>query len=417
MKMEERKEEIDSAGIRKKRWIARICIGAMSFLLCGGVAATYIYMKSRIPETLRLSTGEEHTIDFSLPVSGTVYSENDEELMSFPVTSQVVVSSDEISTYKMDLKLLGFLPIQEIAVDVSNEMYLIPMGVPIGIYMETKGSLVIGTGQFKGQDGMVYAPAQYLLKEGDYILAVDNVPVNDKDELIRRIEECNGEEMELLIQRKEEQFAVRVLPKRNQDGVYKLGIWIRDNAQGVGTMTFLAKNGEYGALGHGINDADTGTLMELAYGELYNTDIIGVRKGSVGEPGELTGLICYQEENQIGTITSNTGNGIFGCCDAEFMQNLNREGDTLVAIPVGMKQEIQLGEATILSTIQGATEQYQIVIEKINYNGGNSNREIELQVVDERLLEQTGGIIQGMFTSYNGSNNRKASKIKGFLMF
>ena len=262
--------------------------------------------------------------------------------------------------------------------------------------MKAKSAMVIGVGEFIGEDGMKYAPSRYLLQEGDYILQVNGQEIGGKKDLIRLIEESEGIPMNLLVERDGEQFPMLVQPRTDINGVYKLGIWIRDNAQGVGTMTFMETNGDFGALGHGINDVDTGLLMELQYGELYHTDIIGIRRGSAGTPGELTGLISYQESNRIGSIASNTKKGIFGSLYEGFVEDLRPYSDFLTETPVGTKQEIETGKATILTGVDGSIREYEINIEKVNYNSGTESREIELKVTDPKLLSRTGGIIQGM---------------------
>ena len=179
-------------------------------------------------------------------------------------------------------------------------------------------------------------------------------------------------------------------PQLNEQGEYKLGIWIRDNAQGVGTMTYIDETGHFGALGHGINDVDTSTLMALQKGTLYHTEIIGITKGSNGSPGELTGFIEYDDRNILGIITENTTRGIFGVCSPKIA------GEEQEALPVGLKQEIETGPAQIRCSIGGDIENYEVEITDINLGNDNINRGIVLQITDERLLSETGGIVQGM---------------------
>lgn len=365
-------------------------------VLTVGLLWACFYMRGKIPETLRVFSGQEQNISFDIPVSGTVYNTEQEPVMQFPVTDRLTLFAQESQNYQLRLKLLGIVPIRDVEVRVTGERTLIPVGMPVGIYMKAKAAMVIGIGEFIGSDGMKYAPSRYLLQEGDYILQVNGQEISGKKELIRLIKESEGKPMNLLVERKGEQFPLLVQPRADANGVYKLGIWIRDNAQGVGTMTFMEENGNFGALGHGINDVDTGTLMELQYGELYHTDIIGIRKGSVGSPGELTGLISYQESNRIGSIEANTKRGIFGNLNNGFAEEIAVCSDYLHKMPVGTKQEIEVGQATILTGVDGTIKEYEIRIEKINFHSGTESREIELTVTDPELLSKTGGIIQGM---------------------
>lgn len=270
---------------------------------------------------------------------------------------------------------------------------LIPAGVPVGIYIKTEGILVIAESDFEGLDRSRKEPARYLLRAGDYILKVDGVELEGKKQFTEQVAASEGKELCLTICRDGQTFDVTVTPQQNTEGVYKLGIWIRDNAQGVGTMTYLDEKNGFGALGHGINDTDTADLMEVQSGSLYKTKIVNIRKGISGTPGELTGVIDYKKENRIGAISINSVEGIFGTLSQEEADEIQGE-----ALPVGLKQEVKKGEAQILSCLEedGAPQLYTIEIKALHLDHDNINRGIEIQVTDERLLEKTGGIVQGM---------------------
>lgn len=157
-------------------------------------------------------------------------------------------------------------------------------------------------------------------------------------------------------------------------------------------MTFVDERGNFGALGHGINDVDTSALMELDEGLLYHTNIISIKKGTNGSPGELTGMISYSEKNVIGTIRDNTSAGIFGSCDISKMDSLK---DARM-LPIGLKQEIRLGDAQILCTVGDEKEYYGIEITEVRLDHDNVNRGIVIKITDPELLSLTGGIVQGM---------------------
>ena len=156
-------------------------------------------------------------------------------------------------------------------------------------------------------------------------------------------------------------------------------------------MTYIDEDGNFGALGHGISDVDTNTLMHMDGGFLYETEIINIKKGSVGKPGELTGVIVYAKEHQLAEITQNSSCGIFGTCNNKALVMGDEE-----PLPIGLKQEIKKGEAKILCTIDGKTKYYAVNITDIHLDNDNKNRGIELQVTDPELLNLTGGIVQGM---------------------
>ncbi len=177
-----------------------------------------------------------------------------------------------------------------------------------------------------------------------------------------------------------------------EDQEYKLGIWVRDNTQGIGTLTYVEEDGSYGALGHGISDTDTGELLDIAGGELYQAQIVVCPlKGTKGNPGELSGYIDYDDSKRIGTIDSNTQKGIFGSVGDGCMYKL-----PLTSMEVGYKQEVETGEAQILAELEGEVKAYQVNITDIYRDQADTNKAFAIQVTDPELLAATGGIVQGM---------------------
>lgn len=277
-----------------------------------------------------------------------------EESIYIDLRNAVTMKANTLDSYQMNLKLFGFIPFKQVDIEVIQDMTLQPVGMPIGIYVKTEGVLVIGVGEFEGTDGKVVSPAKYLLKTGDYILKVDGIDVAGKKEFIKAIEDCGGEELVLTIRRGEEEFELGIQPEKNKSGEYKAGIWVRDNAQGVGTMTFVDETGHFGALGHGISDVDTGMLLALKSGTLYETEIIAIRKGTNGHPGEMTGVIQYADKRIIGEIMENTSQGIYGMCNEKLMEEISEAPNASQPIPIALKQEIKKGAAQILCTVEGS---------------------------------------------------------------
>ena len=399
----------------------RIYRSFLYLVLTAAVAAlivtVYLTYWNKIPSTIKIRAGVEQELDFRVPVSGKIYRVREED--SAPVSSvkgaedkgrkaveslsgsvesipvnfahTVKVRANEIDTYQMDLKLFGVIPYKNVDVEVIQDKMLIPSGIPIGIYVKTSGVLVVGIGEFENSEGKKISPAKYALQKGDYILKVNGEAMENKKHFVQTVEESEGQDMVLTIKRNGEVTDVMVTPGANQNQEWKLGIWIRDNAQGIGTMTYEDTDNSFGALGHGINDVDTSLLMNLEEGTLYRTEIVGITRGSNGNPGELTGYIEYDSDNVIGEIKENTEEGIFGICDAEV-----EAASAFEPIPIALKQEITLGPAQIICSVTGEPEFFDVEIVEVNLERDNINRGIVVQVVDEKLLTLTGGIIQGM---------------------
>ncbi|MDE5939334.1 MAG: SpoIVB peptidase [Lachnospiraceae bacterium] len=395
--------------------------GFLWLMLLAGIAALlftiYFSYLDRIPSQIRIRAGVEQEFDFRVPVSGEIYRMSEEAAPVASVTDvdvqdeaylltgeekraesihvdfarTVKLKANEIDTYQMDLKLFGVLPYKNVDIEVIQDTMLIPSGLPIGIYVKTDGVLVVGIGEFESSGGETISPARYVLQKGDYILECNGETVENKKHFISMVESSEGEDMVLTIRRNNEITDVMINAGKNRLEEWKLGIWIRDNAQGIGTMTYEGTDSTFGALGHGINDVDTSILMNLEEGTLYRTEIVGITRGANGAPGELTGYIEYDSDNVIGEITENTAEGIFGFCDEELVANAAFE-----PVPIALKQEIALGPAQIICSVSGEPEFYDVEIVEVNLEHENVNRGIVIRVVDEKLLMLTGGIIQGM---------------------
>lgn len=383
----------------KRYRIYRICLCAVFVissivLVCFG----YYLVDSSIPSIIRIRAGEERTFDLGIPAKGEILSASEQGKSNIPkgavtidLNEPVTMQADYLEQCFMEVKLFGFLPFKQIDIQIIEDQELIPVGKPIGIYLKTDGILVIGVGEFVGQDGVEYSPSKYILKSGDYIQKLNGNPVDDKDDFIERIEQCCGQAIVLTVVRNEEIVDLTVQPIRDQNGVYRIGAWVRDNAQGVGTMTYIDGDGNFGALGHGINDIDTSTLMEMNDGTLYQTEIISIEKGKIGSPGEMVGMIVYSDDRILGDITKNSVQGIFGQCNEKARKLATEE-----PVPIGLKQEIIKGPAKVLCTMNGTTKYYDIEITGIHLDHDNVNRGLDLKITDPGLLEITGGIVQGM---------------------
>lgn len=384
--------------VRRLR-LYRACLCAVLILACLGLMGySYYLVDSSIPSVIHVRAESEESLELRIPARGEIVNVSRQGNSNIPngavtidLSRPLTLKTGNTDDLQMQVKLFGILPFKQVGIRVIEDRELIPVGVPIGIYVKTEGVLVVGTGEFASQGAGKVSPAKNILKSGDYVIKLNGTEVTGKDDFITRIENCGGEQQILTIRRDAETYDVRIKPERDRTGKYKIGVWVRDNAQGVGTMTYIDENGNFGALGHGINDVDTSTLMEMNDGTLYQTEIISIRKGAAGQPGEMTGMIVYSDERILGDITSNSTRGIFGKCNQKALALGTEE-----ALPIGLKQEIEKGPAQILCTVDGTTRYYDIEITGIHLDHDNVNRGIELRVTDPELLSVTGGIVQGM---------------------
>jgi stage IV sporulation protein B len=297
------------------------------------------------------------------------------------------------ATYLVTCNLFGFIPVKEIEVSIIPEQSVYASGHIIGIYGQTNGVLVLGTSSVEGADGLMHEPAENRLSSGDYILAVNDSVISTKEELVEKINEYGADSLSLTVNRKGEYIRVLVDAVLTKSGAYMLGIWVKDDMAGIGTMTYYSADGQFGALGHGIGDGETGQLLSISQGSIYRTKLLGVTKGIKGTPGELEGLIYYGASNRLGSIEGNDSLGIYGTLEEEDFLSFCT-ADTCYSI--GYKQEIEKGTAYLLSDVSGETKSYEIEITDVDYQAKDSNKGICFTVTDETLLQLTGGIVQGM---------------------
>ena len=278
----------------------------------------------------------------------------------------------------------------KVSAGVSDRRYVMPVGMPVGLYIHTKGVMVLGTGKVENIADEVSEPAKTVFRKGDYILSINGTKIRNTSQAMSMIQSCKGKMLHFEVLREGENIHLTMEPVETAEDVYKIGVWLRDDTQGIGTITYIDKAQNFAALGHGITDADTGILMDISHGMVYRSNILSVVKGSQGTPGEIVGTIDYQKKNRIGTIEDNSGCGIFGTIDSSYMVY-----DVSKAVPVAYSEEVTEGTASILCTVNGETESYEAEITKIDRHN-RDHKNFVLQITDDRLLKKTNGILQGM---------------------
>ena len=279
--------------------------------------------------------------------------------------------------------------IKDIEVNILDKAYVVPIGKITGIKLYTKGVLVVGMSEIEGQKPYEGSDIQ----EGDVITNINEREIQNTTELIECINQSNGEVLHITYLDNGEIKNSSITPVKNENGTYQIGLWVRDSAAGIGTVSFYEpETGNFVALGHGITDIDTSEIIDISSGELVNTKILSVVKGKSGTPGKIQGALDNQRS--IGTIYKNTRLGIYG----KVTNKANLLANYKDAIQVATRDEIKLGKAFILCSVDDSEkiEEYEIEIEKKFVNNNYDNKSMLIKVTDERLIEKTGGIVQGM---------------------
>lgn len=366
------------------------------------IGFSWFYVKRLIPDQLSIVADEVEQFHFSLPIDVTINSESEEVVLSnesnipsnqlrLQLNQPFSLYAQNQGSYSLDLKLFGKIHLKEIQVDVVDTRYAVPCGAPVGIYLKSKGIMVIGTGILTDTNGERIEPAYGVLKSGDYIEALNGEALKNKEALITKVNALGEEAAVLTVRRDGGLVDVSMNAVATESGDYKLGAWVRDDTQGIGTMTYVDANGSFGALGHGISDSDTGMLVEIEEGNLYETEIMAIEQGTTGKPGVMAGVIYYGPGSQLGAITKNTDEGIFGTVNDQYRQSLQSE-----PIQIGYRQDVTKGPAILRSCVSGEVKDYEIEIQRVDYNPSQKNKGLVIRVTDEELLKITGGIVQGM---------------------
>ena len=316
-------------------------------------------------------------------------------------------------TFELNLNLFGTIPVKEIDVNVIPKTKVIPMGNLIGAKLYTSGVLVVGMSEIQGDDQQKHKPYEGSgIEEGDMIVEMDSKKIANTDELVETVNSSKGKVIQIKYVRNDETITTSIQPIKSEDNEYKLGLWVRDAAAGVGTLTFYEPStGKFAALGHGIVDVDTGDIINIANGELVTSNLVAIKKGEKGTPGEIKGSI--DSGVTIGNISKNTNFGVFGLVSNKNNLNLNGAKEYEVAL----RSEIQTGEAEIICELEnGKKEQYKIEISKIYTSNNYDNKSMMIKITDERLLQKTGGIVQGMSGSPIIQNGKFVGAITNVLV-
>lgn len=292
-----------------------------------------------------------------------------------------------------EIKFLGMIPLKAVEVQKIKDLEIYPGGNPVGVRVNSEGVIIVGYSEIEINNKKEESPGKAAgLEIGDVILRVNGENMENSMDLLKTIKECDNESIKVDILRNGENLTKTIHLKKENNKDYKIGLWIRDSTAGVGTMTFFdPTTKKFGALGHPITDADTNEPFLVKKGDLLESSIISVRKGEKGSPGELKGIFL-NEETPTGNIEKNTQSGIFG--EIKNTQVLNNK---IKPLKVGFRDEISVGKAKIITTVdESGPQEFDIEIEKTLNQSIPGSKSMVIKITDPRLLQKTGGIVQGM---------------------
>lgn len=370
----------------KKNYMYMILIFLLLIILAYAVNIT------SIPESLILFQNEELKMKSILGVKleesiqvGAEVANQDNLVSANKMTSQSQEKKYNLSLFGINLKT--------ISANVIPNTRVVPLGNLVGLKLYTKGVLVVGMSEIKGEDNNIYKPYEEAgIEQGDSIIEINDEPVGTTDELIACVSKCKGKEIKVTYVQKGNVLNTTLKPVKTGKNTYKIGIWVRDAAAGVGTLSFYEpSSNSFAALGHGIQDVDTGELVDISSGEFVTSDIVDIKKGQENNPGRIEGTI--EDSKAVGKIYSNTEYGVYGLTTNKSELNMTNISE----VEVASRSEIKPGKASIICTLEDdIRKEYEVEIEKVYVNNNENNKSMVVKITDQELIEKTGGIIQGM---------------------
>lgn len=289
-----------------------------------------------------------------------------------------------------NLQLFNSIPIKQINVKEIDEISVMPSGEPFGIKIITDGVLVVGESEINTKNGSVRPYKDAGIQSGDILISINNKKVLSNNDIKAIVSKSGGKQLNIKFM-SNGSFKEGVMQPAFcvDDNSYKIGIWVRDSSAGVGTMTFVVpQKSVFAGLGHGVYDVDTGEVLPIRKGEILDVDIVSIDKSHNGSPGQLNGV--FKDNEPLGEIVVNSNIGIYGKLNSQHFFNEN-------LMPMKFKQEIKKGKAQIMTTLDsGKPQLFDINILNIDYDKNKKDRNMIIEVTDDKLLQKTGGIVQGM---------------------
>ncbi len=362
---------------------------------------SYIITLFVLPGSITLLAGENYKISLRSPLFLQIRSQSkilrvsdsqDTSISAFEKPYSIMATEE--GEAELGLSVLGIIPVKTVSVRSIESQRVYASGAPIGIKLKTNGIIIINVSGVFLDDGTKVVPAESAgLLAGDVLIKAGGQDLKNISDLTGAVKNSGGKPLDIIYRRQDTEYKTTITPvKSGDDDEYRIGIWVRDSSAGIGTLTFINHtNNVYGALGHGINDIDTGSLLEVGSGTLMRSNIKGIKKGVKGAPGELEGDFLNISDI-IGDIELNCEFGIYG----KISDDIKKEKLGKL-YGIGSHSTVKLGRATILTCINGnKVDEYEIEIQRIAKNDLTSSKNMVVQITDKRLLDSTGGIVQGM---------------------
>jgi stage IV sporulation protein B len=386
---------------KRKRLIGLMLV----FFICMVSVSAPFQSFASFPEELRLFSGQGKQLQLVMPVSAQVTVKdpnivkvNGSSKHSFQVNLKEPISlqSTHSGHTEMKLKLFGAIPLKTVKVNVVPDLKVIPGGQTIGVKIKSAGILIVGHHLVTvAQDQKVSPGEEAKIQVGDLITKINGKESKDVSKVAELVAKAGESKtpLDLTIIRNHEEIHIKLQPAYDvADKSYRLGLYIRDSAAGVGTLTFYAPDqGVYGALGHVITDMDTQTPIVVGDGEIVHSNVTSISKSHNGEPGEKRAQF-YKDSKVIGNIEKNISFGIFGKMNAMPDHGVDKE-----PIPVAFAEEVKEGPAQIYTVIDGQkVEKFDIQVAHVSRQDFPATKGMVIKITDPKLLEKTGGIVQGM---------------------
>lgn len=352
-----------------KRFFKALCAAAAVFSVL--IFSVIAYGTGTLPDEIVMTEGD--TLDFGL-----LFSSEDEPALAAGTGNTIA--------FRSTVNALKVIPVKNITVNITKRRYVGLGGDVFGIKLYTKGVIVVSIDSVTTKSGTKDPAVEAGLRCGDIITHINGKDALNSAQMTQAVEQSDGKALKLTVDRNGEKLEMNLRPELSVNGNYKAGIWVRDSSAGIGTVTFYDDESRiFGGLGHGVCDIDTGKIMPLNNGEAVRAKINGFYKSTAGNPGELCGVFS---DIALGNLRVNGETGVYG----ELLQPSGAK-----TIPVALENEVRLGKAKIITTIdENGPQYYDIEITKIYPSSDLSTRNMIIKVTDPELLEKTGGIVQGM---------------------